>query len=447
MGSQSNHEGMSRRDFFWTAGATAAGASLASSVGSGMAAVVDERMMKKRKPRIMGAFLYPPTEILRKEGYFSWPGAHFDAEGRQKEYMEKIFDIEKRLNMTIEMEEVCLDLKEQAEAFIRKVDEEKPDGLLLIPFKKGHRVLIDQILDATSLPTVIMATLGVLLAGHVRGFMNRPGVYMINSQDNLEAVEYGLAMVRTGIWMRDSLIVNIDGSERTEIRVPVIGTRVRQVPHQRFYSGFQKMQMTPEVEKVARRYLAEARRIVQPTEQDIYEAARCYFVFREIIEEEGADAVMMNCLPGLKRPHQHVPPCMGYMDLRDEGVPMGCESDLDATLSMMFIQYMFNRPAFQHNPSVETEKNHYFCAHCVSASRMSGFDSPPEPYELWDHAEAGWGTVPRVLMRKGPGGYHPQIFIKQAGRKTSDAALLRENCWLPTDTSDRWLPHQCGSND
>ena len=55
---------------------------------------------------------------------------------------------------------------------------------------------------------------------------------------------------------------------------------------------------------------------------------------------------MMNCLPGLKHPHQHVPPCLGYMKLRDEGIPMGCESDLDATLTMMLEQQLFDRPAF-----------------------------------------------------------------------------------------------------
>ena len=57
-----------------------------------------------------------------------------------------------------------------------------------------------------------------------------------------------------------------------------------------------------------------------------------------IIEAEGADAIMMNCLPGLRKPHKHVPPCMGFMSLRDEGIPAGCQSDLNATLTMMLVQ-------------------------------------------------------------------------------------------------------------
>ncbi len=68
---------------------------------------------------------------------------------------------------------------------------------------------------------------------------------------------------------------------------------------------------------------------------------------------------------------------------------------------MMLLQYLFDRPGFQHNPTVDTEHNHYFCAHCTSATKMGGRDAPPEPYMLMNHAEAGWGCVPRVLFAPG----------------------------------------------
>jgi hypothetical protein len=67
----------------------------------------------------------------------------------------------------------------------------------------------------------------------------------------------------------------------------------------------------------------------------------------------------------------------------------------------MLLQYLCDRPGFQHNPTVDTEKNHYFCAHCTSATRMKGAGAPPEPYMLMSHAEAGWGCVPRVLFAPG----------------------------------------------
>ena len=67
----------------------------------------------------------------------------------------------------------------------------------------------------------------------------------------------------------------------------------------------------------------------------------------------------------------------------------------------MLVQQLFDRPGFQQNASMETEKNHYFGAHCTSASKMNGANGPSEPYMLMSHTEAGWGCVPRVLFSPG----------------------------------------------
>ena len=111
---------------------------------------------------------------------------------------------------------------------------------------------------------------------------------------------------------------------------------------------------------------------------------------------------------------------MGFMKLRDEGVVAGCQSDLSATLTMMLIQQLFDRPGFQQNASMNTEQNRYFGAHCTSPAKMHGADAPPEPYILRNHAEAGWGCVPRVLFRPGqdvtlaqyvPGKSQPEMYV------------------------------------
>nr|HPI73440.1 twin-arginine translocation signal domain-containing protein [bacterium] len=76
------HTGMSRRDFFQAVGvSTAAGALAWRAVAPG---VVHAAGRTKAPATVLGAFLYPSTEALRKEGYYSWPGSGFDAEGRQK---------------------------------------------------------------------------------------------------------------------------------------------------------------------------------------------------------------------------------------------------------------------------------------------------------------------------------------------------------------------------
>lgn len=393
--------GLSRRDFLQAVGGTTAGISLSSSTLLGASAAARTSTRRKKTAIVRGAFIYPPTESLRQVGYYSWPGSTFDAEGRQAKYMERIRRIERKLGMRILMDEKSLDTAGDVASFIARIKRAETDGLLLIPFKKGHWGHVTRIVEETQMPSVILASLGILLVGHVRQLHHEPGVFLINSLDDLDAVEDGMKMIRTECRMKQGRIVNIRGTEPGETTVAHIGTSVRTIPRARFVDEFARIGATDAVKELAKSYMTGAEKVLQPTKTDIVEAAKTYFTLKRIVEAEGADAVMMDCLPGLKRPHTHVPPCMGFMSLRDEGVPAGCESDLDATLTLMLLQQLFDKPGFQHNPTVDTEKNHYFCAHCTSASKMKGSDAPAEPYVLMNHAEAGWGCVPRVLFTPG----------------------------------------------
>ncbi|MGI6416684.1 MAG: hypothetical protein ACOX1P_13515 [Thermoguttaceae bacterium] len=390
-----------RRDFLQTM-ATAAGTAALLSSGAVTLTPAGEASRPVRSPALVrGAFLYPPSRTLREEGYYSWPGSSFDAEGHQKQYAAEIQAIEKRLGMRIQMDAEPLDSPDSVARFIGEVKQTKPNGLLLIPFKKGHWEHVLRIIDQTQIPSVVMATLGVLLIDHINNLHRKPGVYLISAMDDLGAVEQGMRMIRTAHRMRQSLLLNLTNAKPGEVEVPLLGTRVRTVALERFYDLFKSTETTDAVRQLAAAYLQGAKERVEPTEADVLEAARASFALKAIIKAEGADAIMMNCLPGLRKPHKHVPPCMGFMTLRDEGIPAGCQSDLNATLTMMLVQELFGLPGFQQNSAAETEANHYFGAHCTSPSKMNGPGAPPEPMILRSHAEAGWGCVPQVLFPKG----------------------------------------------
>jgi hypothetical protein len=392
---------LTRRAFLCAAGGTTAVLSAGPHRWLGGLAMAQSAGQARKPPVVRAAFVYPPTETLHKAGYYSWPGSTFDAEGRQAQYLGKLRAMETGLGIRVVAERGPLDENDHVTRFINEVKAEPPDALFLVPFKKGHWPHITRIVEETKLPAVVLGPLGVLLTPQVRELHRKPGVFLINSLDNFEAVERGMRMVRTAAWMRQSRILNIARRAAEDRTVPHLGTRVHTVANTGFFEVFQQTGATDEVKELAARYKNSARRILEPNDEDILDAARATVALKRVVAEAKVDAVMMDCLPGLQHPRRHVPPCMGFMDLRDEGIPAGCESDLDATLTMMLLQYLFDRPGFQHNPTVETESNHYFCAHCTSASRMKGRAAPPEPYVLMSHAEAGWGCVPRVLFTPG----------------------------------------------
>lgn len=390
-----------RRQFLRQLSLAGAGLAVAPGCSAFGQTVAGNRSNRKAKARILGAFLYPPSESLRQAGYWSWPGSSFNAEARHKQYAAQLRALAHRLELDLTLEEQPLDEAPSVTRFVQQVQGARPDGLVLIPFKKSHWAGVTQIVEQTRVPTVILATLGVLLVDQIEQLYRQPGVYLISAPDDFEAVGWGLKMIKTARWMQQARLLSITGGAARTSTVPHLGTEVRTLPHARFVEAFNRVQPTEPVKSLARSWLRRAKKVVEPTREDVLEAARAYFALKDLLAAEQADAVMMECLSGLRQPRQHVPPCMGFMTLRDEGIPAGCQADLNATLTLMLVQQLFELPGFQQNSAMNTEGNLYFGAHCTSPSRMRGRDGPPEPFILRSHAEAGWGCVPQVLFTKG----------------------------------------------
>jgi len=351
---------------------------------------------QKGTARVLGAFVYPSSESLRKKGYWSAPGVDFDAEGRQKQYMARIREMEKKLGMRISMDEKALDSPMEVTQFINKVKQAKPDGLLLIPFYKRHWSHVMRIFGETEIPTVVMATLGVLLGPQINQLYRTPGAYLITSLDDLNAVEYGMRMINTVRRMRESRIISIAGSKASDHVVPRIGTQVRALPLRRYYDESERTPITAEVRQLAQTWKQNAKAIIEPSAKDLVTAARMHILNKRILEEEKGDAIMMDCLE-----RGQFLPCMSYMHLRDHGTAAGCQNDLDATLTMMLLLHLFDRPGFMGNAGMDTVNNLYHHAHCTSASKLNGTGTPSEPYLLRSFAHSGLACVPEVLLREG----------------------------------------------
>ena len=83
-------------------------------------------------------------------------------------------------------------------------------------------------------------------------------------------------------------------------------------------------------------------------------------------------------------------PCMCHSILKDEGIPSGCEEDLNAMMAMMIMQYSANRPAFMGNPNHETDEL-LRIHHAVPALCMNGYGTKPLQYKLWAFTGQGFG--------------------------------------------------------
>ena len=407
---QQDRCGCCRRDFLGVVGAAAGGIAIRYTSVVAADQTASTAAARHEPATVRAAFLYPPSATLREPGaWWSWPGNDFDAEGRQKQYTKGLKEIEQKLAMRILVDDTPLYTQEHLTSFINAVKQSKPDGLLLIPFHNPTFRYIDRVLEGVAgagsgeaktaepgIPTVVFSTLGVH-HGSVKRYQ-RPGVCFIQTLDDLEAVEYGMRMIKTAWQMKHSRIISVAGTgEVSEATVPGLGSTVRRVPLARFTEEVNRTEVTDAVRELAKTFADNAKAILEPAEPETTTAAKVHFACKRLLEAEQGDAIMIDCL----RRGEYMP-CMSFMTLRDEGIPAGCENDVSATLTLMLVQHLFDRPGFQANPCYDTERNHFFASHCTSASKLFGTTGPQEPYLLRNYAHTNDPTcVPQVLWREG----------------------------------------------
>ena len=164
---------------------------------------------------------------------------------------------------------------------------------------------------------------------------------------------------------------------------------------------FARMPETEEVRAVAAEMRRAAAKTVEPTWEDLLNAARSYTTAKRLVHDEGANALTTDCLGMVTSRLVPTPPCMAASIFQDGGVTYGCEADVFGALSLMLTSYLFDKPGFMNDPVPETVKNVLVAAHCTCGTRLNGLDRPREPYILRSHSESDLGVSMQVLWREG----------------------------------------------
>jgi hypothetical protein len=346
---------------------------------------------RKRGATVRAAFLYPPSKTFsdNPDGWWSWPGNEFDAEGRQKKYMAALNQMEMRLGMKIITENRSVANNDDARQLIQEIETSPPDGLLLIMFYNGSLPQADLLLQAAeklNMPAVFFIGLGVK-HGSISHY-RRPGVYFIQSLDNLEAIEYGMRMINTRKHLSQSLLLSITEADKPrEGTEQFFGIKVRVIPFPRYAELFHKVKIDDAARSLMKSITSGAIEIRGVTQESLDNAMRAYLALTELLRRENADGLTMNCLRrGMLKP------CVSFSVLNSRLTPAACENDLPAVYTQLLGQQLLGRPGFQHNPCYETEKNHYYASHCTCPIKIYGPQGPELTYLLRRFAHTNEGS-------------------------------------------------------
>jgi hypothetical protein len=381
---------LGRRDFLATVSVASA------SLFSGSLASVFGETFSKIEPKGPASRCVPTINVCfvrRKENYgMRWPGAIYDGEAALKKYTEQILATCKQFRVKLDLRRVPIHSPEEADAWIAKATDARPDGLLVVLLDRQEHAwpTAYKAID-TKIPTVVFSPVGSSFTTNTVSVAKKPGCF-ICSTDDFNQVKYGIKMLAVGAKLRATRCIVLKGNKRADFEMPHLGMKLRFVPTSIFVEEYAKTPTTEEVLAMAADYMRRARHQVGATKQDVINGVKSYVVARTILEREQGDAITMDCLGAFANTNISLP-CIAWSKMNDDGIPAACEADLGAVASQTIVQYLFDRPGFQQDPVAETARQAIIGAHCSCPTKLNGFSKPPEPFDIVPHHAARDATA------------------------------------------------------
>ena len=103
---------------------------------------------------------------------------------------------------------------------------------------------------------------------------------------------------------------------------------------------------------------------------------------RKMLAKHGTDTITMNCLGGFAAGKLPAYPCLGFMQLLNDGGQGVCEAMPDDTLSMLMVRIVTGRPGCVSDPARDTSTNQIVYSHCVGTTKVFGPKGTANDYRI-----------------------------------------------------------------
>jgi len=387
---------LNRRGFLSTAGTLA----VATKIGlfDFASSLFAAQPKAAAKPLVRVVFVRPDVA-----GYWmGWPGAAYDIKARQRQYTEALTSAAQKFGVRLDVRPEPLHDDGAVNTCLEQLKKQPPDGLVVVSMSLNQSwPHINKIAKSRGeIPTIVFSPMGTSFTQHLQGTRDIPGVYVAATQD-VEWLNFGIRMLGTISDMKHTRLCIVRGDKTEDRKLNVIGTTLHYIPRRRYPEEYTKVQESDEVREIADYYTDKAKKIVEPTKQDILNAAKNYVLARRIMAAENCQGISVDCLPLVQNRLIPAPPCIAWLRLNDEGSVGACEADWNAAISLRLTSYLFGRSGFMQDPAPNTVNNTLMGAHCSCPTRLDGFDKPPASFILRSHSESNTGVAPQVLWREG----------------------------------------------
>lgn len=385
---------VSRRRFLTSCAACAACTStLVLGVGSAHAIDVSDfvaKMKPKAKPRIRLVF----THITPEKP--TWPYKGYDYEGRKNELLTRL----RKECPNVEFLPITVQDREDAERLVGA--DEDIDGYMV--YMVGIWTGGPQVIAGSGKPVLFVDDLyagsGEFLIAYAAA--KRKGLKVAGvSSSRFEDVVQGVRCFECIKKLQSSVILDVTDRERLwgdpkAIR-EVFGAEVRQISSEEINDAYEKADRD-EARKWARYWIRKARRVVEPTREEIEKSGVIFLAMMDLIQQYHAQAIAVDCLGLFYGDKLPAYPCLGFFQLNNDGLVGACEGDLQSTGTMLLMNYLVGRPGYISDPVIDSSKNQIIYAHCVAPTKVYGPDGRTNRYDIRSHSEDRKGACVRSLM-------------------------------------------------
>ena len=157
----------------------------------------------------------------------------------------------------------------------------------------------------------------------------------------------------------------------------------------------------------ARRWTGRAEKVVEPTPEWLQKAGAVYMATVALMKKHNAETATMNCLGGFASGQLPAYPCLGFMQILDDGAMGVCEAMPDDSVSMIIARLLTGRAGYVSDPALDTSKNQIVYSHCMAMTKVFGTQGSTVPFRI------------RTLHNRDPRGCCAQSFLPEGYMTTS----------------------------
>jgi L-fucose isomerase-like protein len=261
---------------------------------------------------------------------------------------------------------------------------------------------VPEIIASSGQPVVLVDNLfagsGEFLTEYAK--IKRKGLPVIGvSSSSCEDVAQAVRCVDSIKKLSTSTVLVV-GSKPDQVIEDSLGTQILGIDFSEINRAYNEADKV-KAKKWAEVWMHEAEKVIEPSRIDVEQSAQLYVAMLNLLDRYQAQAIAVNCLGGFYGGQMPAYPCLGFMQLDNDGRVGACEADQRSAITKLLMTYLVGRPGFISDPVIDTAKNQIIYAHCVAPTKVFGPEGNANPYHIRSHSEDRKGACDRSLMPLG----------------------------------------------